>query len=95
MKRHRTRLSGLLLAPALILAAAGLAPAHAEAPLMTVDQLQAVLGDSDVVILDVRAGQDWASSEFKIEGAVRADPEFHEEWAETYPRSKQIVLYCA
>ena len=95
MKRHRIKLSGFLLAAALILAAAGLAPARAEAPLMTVDQLHAVLGDPDVVVLDVRVGEDWESSEFKIEGALRADPATYDEWAETYPRSKQIVLYCA
>lgn len=62
---------------------------------MTVDELEAVLGNDNVVVLDVRSGRDWRSSEFKIQGAKRADPGKINAWAGTYPKDKTLVLYCA
>jgi rhodanese-related sulfurtransferase len=47
------------------------------------------------MILDVRKGKDWKSSEFKIKGASRANPKELDKWAETYPKDKTFVLYCA
>jgi rhodanese-related sulfurtransferase len=47
------------------------------------------------MILDVRTGGDWKSSEFKIKGAVRANPYDFDKWAEVYPKNKTLVLYCA
>ncbi len=38
----------------------------AEVPRMTKEELKGVLDDPKVVVLDLRAGRDWKSSEFKI-----------------------------
>lgn len=67
----------------------------ADVQLMTTDELKAVLGDADLVILDVRAGRDWKSSEFKIKGALRAGPGKFDSWGNTYGKEKKLVLYCA
>jgi predicted sulfurtransferase len=76
----------------------GLTPTHAlaaDVPLMTKDELKAALGAADLVILDARAGKDWNSSEFKIQGAVRAAPGKFDDWGSTYDKGKKVVLYCA
>ena len=59
------------------------------------DELQAMLGSEDLIVLDVRAGRDWSSSEFKIKGAIREEPNDTEAWAGKYEKDKTIVLYCA
>jgi predicted sulfurtransferase len=66
-----------------------------EAPRMTTEKLKAILGDPDLVILDVRRHGDWESSRRKIAGAVREDPGEFESWANTYSKDKTLVLYCA
>ena len=63
--------------------------------LMTTDELKQQLGSSDIIVLDVRAGRDWSSSEFKIKGAVRENPSDFENWSSSYPKDKKLVLYCA
>jgi rhodanese-related sulfurtransferase len=67
----------------------------AEAPRMPTDELKAMLGSPDLVIVDVRYGKDWTDSDVKIKGAVREDPKVFEPWANKYPKDKTIVLYCA
>ena len=66
-----------------------------DVPIMTKEELKAQMDSSDVMILDVRKGKDWKSSEFKIKGASRADPKELDNWAGTYPKDKTFVLYCA
>ena len=66
-----------------------------DVPIMTKEELKAQMDSSDVMILDVRKGKDWKSSEFKIKGASRANPKEPDKWAETYPKDKTFVLYCA
>ena len=74
----------------------GLSPsAAANVSTMTKEELKAQLDNSDVIILDVRTGRDWKSSEFKIKGAIRTNPNNLDEWAEVYPKNKTLVLYCA
>ena len=85
----------LLLSLALVLMSMGVSPAGSDVPLMTTDELKAMLDDPDVLILDVRRGKDWTSSEFKIKGAIYAKPKAYDEWANAYPKTKKIVLYCA
>ncbi len=41
---------------------------------MDIDELKSRLDSESTVILDVRAGRDWSSSEFKIKGAIRVQP---------------------
>ena len=59
------------------------------------DELKSILSSEDTVIIDVRAGRDWSSSEFKIQGAIREDPGDVASWAGNYGKDKTIVLYCA
>ena len=62
---------------------------------MSKEDLKARLDDPDVVILDVRSGSDWKSSEFKIKGAIREESRNVDSWAGKYPTDKTLVLYCA
>ena len=66
-----------------------------DAPRMTKEELKAMLGNADLVIIDVRYGMDWTGSDSKIKGAVREDPEAVDSWANKYPKDKTLVLYCA
>lgn len=63
--------------------------------LMTKEALKKILTNEDTYILDVRTGRDWSSSEFKIEGAHRADPGEFQTWASKFPKAGTLVLYCA
>ncbi len=65
------------------------------APTISKDELKAQLGSENLVLLDVRSGRDWSSSEFKITGAVRAAGSEFATWSKLYPKDKTIVLYCA
>lgn len=64
-------------------------------PLMTKEKLKTLLGDDDMTILDVRAGRDWMSSEFKITGAQRVEPSANNQWADQFNKDKTYVFYCA
>ncbi len=68
----------------------------AEVSRMAKEELKALLGNPDVIILDVRAGFDWEDSEWKIPGAIREDPKKEvRSWADKYPQEKTLILYCA
>ena len=73
----------------------GNALAADDIPRMTTDELKSILGAEDVSILDVRAGRDWKSSEFKIKGAIRTDPKQIDLWSESLKKENRLVLYCA
>jgi len=62
---------------------------------MTKEELKKNMGEETVLILDVRAGRDWSSSEFKIMGAHRVAPSDFKSWSDKYPKDKTLVLYCA
>jgi len=64
-----------------------------DAPRMTPEELRSLLGGPDVVVLDVRVGDEWAKSNKKIQGAVREDPEKYNQWAVKYPKEKTLVFY--
>jgi hypothetical protein len=68
---------------------------YADVPRMTKEDLKIKLGNSDVVVLDVRRGKDWTASEFKIQGAVRTDPSDFNAWKDQFTKDKTLVLYCA
>ena len=59
------------------------------------ETLKSWLGNSDVVILDVRLPEHWQGSGKKIPGALREDPQAVNTWVATLPKEKKIVLYCA
>jgi len=67
----------------------------ADVPRMTKDELKAMLGNPDLVIIDVRAKNDWTDGDSKIKGAIREDPESVKSWAAKYSKDKTFVLYCA
>lgn len=79
---------------ALALAWAGVS-LGAEAPRMTKDELKGLLGQADVVVIDVRAVGDWKGSDEKIQGAVREEPGTEGAWGSRHPKEKTLVLYCA
>lgn len=66
-----------------------------EVPTVSKDELKAKLGSQDMTILDVRAGRDWSSSEFKIKGAIRAPGNKIAEWSKNYQKDQELILYCA
>jgi len=64
-------------------------------PKVTIEELRALQGQPDVVILDVRIKDEWEKSDSKIRGAFRENPEERvKDWAEKYPRNKTLVFYC-
>lgn len=66
-----------------------------DAPRISTEELQAMLGSSDLVLLDARADRDWKKSDIKIAGAVRVDPDDISSWAGDYGKEQKIILYCA
>jgi hypothetical protein len=60
---------------------------------ITKEELKSMLGNPDVVILDVRTGNRWKASEKKIKGAAWENPKDVESWADKYPKDKTLVLY--
>ncbi len=66
-----------------------------DAPRVSTEELQAMLGSSDLVLLDVRTAKDWKKSDRKIVGSVRVDPIDVSSWAGDYSKDQKIILYCA
>jgi len=64
-----------------------------EAPRMTKEVLKSMVGDPNVVVIDVRTDHDWADSRSKIKGAVREDAKLAGQWMSKYPKDKTIVFY--
>jgi rhodanese-related sulfurtransferase len=60
---------------------------------MTKEELKALLGQPDLIIIDVRTGSDWTASDLKIMGSVREDPYAIAPWTNKYPKDKTLVLY--
>lgn len=67
----------------------------ADVPTMSKDELKNQLGSDKIVILDVRSGRDWSSSEFMIQGAIRAAGDDIATWSKNYTKDQTLVLYCA
>jgi len=62
---------------------------------MTKEELKSLLGNPDVIIVDVRESEDYKKSEFKIQGAIREDAEKNlTTWADKYSKDKTLVFYC-
>jgi len=82
--------AGLVLCVAVVTASAA-----GSSPKMSVEDLNARLGDPDVIVVDVRRGGAWEKSDLKIKGAVRENPSEVETWMDKYPKDKTLVLYCS
>jgi hypothetical protein len=90
----RIWLGGILLG--LMLSAATPAPVLATSygvDFIDPETLQGMLGDPQVLILDVRTQYRWTRSKEKIPGAVRHHPGRIAKWGPTLPRDQKIVLY--
>jgi len=69
----------------------------ADVPMMTKDELKAMLGKPDLVLVDVRLGRDFIFSDLKIKGAERP-PDMSHPTPNTFKvigPDKTIVFYCA
>ncbi len=67
-----------------------------EAPRLTKEELKGLMGNPDVIIIDVRTKADWESSKEKIKGAVREEPAKKvKDWADKYPKDKTLIFYCS
>jgi rhodanese-related sulfurtransferase len=66
-----------------------------DVPRMTKDELKAMLGNPDLVVIDVRLDREWKKSDSKIKGAIREEPVNIESWANKYSKDKTLVLYCS
>jgi rhodanese-related sulfurtransferase len=62
---------------------------------MAKEQLKTMMGNPDLIIVDVRTASDWNSSDMKIQKAVREDSKTVNSWANKYPKDKTLVFYCA
>jgi rhodanese-related sulfurtransferase len=64
-------------------------------PEITKEELRSLLGQPNLIVIDVRIKDEWEKSDAKIKGAVRENPEERiRSWAEKYPRDKTLVFYC-
>ena len=68
-----------------------------DVPRISKEKLKSMLGNPDVVVIDVRTFFDLKMSVKQIKGAVREDPDPTKvkSWAKKYSKEKTIVLYCA
>ena len=65
-------------------------------PKMTKEELKSLLGNPEVMIIDVRIEDEWKEAKWKIQGAVREDSEKDiNTWANKYPNDKTLVFYCS
>jgi hypothetical protein len=64
-----------------------------DVPRISKEKLKELLSNPNVIILDVRHGENWQNSEFKIKGAIRRRPKFFDSWANEFPRDKMLFLY--
>ena len=68
-----------------------------DVPRISKEKVKSMLGNPEVVIIDVRTFFDLKMSVKQIKGAVREDPDPTKvkSWAKKYSKEKTIVLYCA
>ena len=92
---RKTKLWAIMLTVCLLLAFTWSCASGKDAPRLDKETLKSWLSDPQVMILDVRAPDDWKDSTAKIKGAVRQDSKDVKTWAATLPKDKKIVLYCA
>lgn len=78
-----------------LLDAGATSPAETQAPTMTKEDLRALLGKPDLVVIDVRLEEQWKFSNRKIPGALHENPAVPDNWIAKLPRDKTIVFYCA
>jgi predicted sulfurtransferase len=95
MKWRDVAYAGVLVMVAFGMSLAPVVRAEEEAPRIMKEEVKGLLGNPGVVILDARTGASWESSDKKIKGAVRVDPDNVASWANSIPKDKKIVVYCS
>ena len=64
-------------------------------PRVKKEEVKSMLGEPNVIILDIRFKPHWEKSKIQIPGAVYEDPIMDvKKWIDKYPKDKMIVLYC-
>ena len=66
-----------------------------EPPRISKEELKTMLGDPNVIILDVRIDDEWKASDKKIQGATWKNPEKIKSWLKQYSKDKTLVFYCS
>ena len=92
---QKARLWAMVLAISLMLAFTWSCATGQDVPRLDKDTLKGWLSDPQVIILDVRQPQDWQSSDKKIKGAVRQEPNEVKTWAASLAQGQENRLYCA
>ena len=64
-------------------------------PEMSVDEVQKLLTNPDVMIIDVRRQKTWWSGMNKILTAIREDPAKVSQWYTIYSKDKILIFYCS
>jgi rhodanese-related sulfurtransferase len=95
MKRVVLCVAFLSLAVVSTVFVAGVAAAQQDVPRMTKEELKPLIGDPNVVVIDVRAPGDWEKDTLMIKGAIREDPMGVPSWIDKYPKDKTFVFYCS
>lgn len=62
---------------------------------ITSKALKSMLGDKDIVIIDVRLEEQWQVADSKIMRAVHWDPKKYKTWAKKHSKDQILVFYCA
>ncbi len=100
MKTHLSKVRFAFIICLLIFATVGcaaLTPGKGVEPQkISKEQLLSMMGNLEVIILDVRESGSWKDSRFRIKGAVREIPEKDVQgWFDKYPKDKTLVFYCS
>jgi predicted sulfurtransferase len=65
-----------------------------DVPRISKEEVKAMLGKPDAIIIDVRISGPLPPGEPKIKGAIVEDPRKVQSWMGKYPKDKTIVFYC-
>jgi len=63
-------------------------------PRISKEEVKAMLGKPDAIIIDVRKSGPLPPGEPKIAGALVEEPPQVQSWMGKYPKEKTIILYC-
>jgi rhodanese-related sulfurtransferase len=92
--RNRLMWGTLILFVAVLFAGIGTSNAQ-DVKRISKESLNKILGDPNVIVVDVRLPYDWNDSKLKIKGAKREDPFGVKDWMKKYQKDKTLVFYCA
>ena len=60
---------------------------------ISADEVNALLGRPQTVIIDVRKARNWWRTSKKIPTAVREDPSRVDQWARKYAKNQTLIFY--